>query len=166
MSGQSPTRRRPDGAALVMAAFLAALAIIIWTDMARLPQNAGYSGIGAADVPRWIAVALAALAVWTVIAAFREGPQPHSPQAPAPVLWIVLGLVLQILLLKVAGFSIATGLLFACAAAGFGRRNFAITLPVGFLLGLAIYGVFGGILDLSLPSGPVERFLSTLVAGE
>ena len=50
------------------------------------------------------------------------------------------GLVLQLILLRLAGFSIASGLLFACTAAGFGKRNLAVTIPIGVGLSLLIYG--------------------------
>ena len=39
--------------------------------------------------------------------------------------------MLQLLLLKTAGFSIATGLLFAFTAKGFGRGPLWLTIPVG-----------------------------------
>ncbi|MFT4149535.1 MAG: tripartite tricarboxylate transporter TctB family protein [Paracoccaceae bacterium] len=165
MSGYNPGKRRPDWAALVVAVILALVAGIIWHDAARLPQNGGYGGVGPADVPRWIAVALALLAVWSAVATFREEPAPRQPQAAAPVLWLIAGLLLQLLLLKPAGFSIATGILFACSAAAFGRKKLWITLPVGIVFGLVIYAIFGGLLELSLPAGPMERVLTSLFSG-
>jgi putative tricarboxylic transport membrane protein len=73
------------------------------------------------------------------------------------MLWIVGGLVLQLLLLKTAGFPIATGLLFACAARGFGKGPLWLTVPIGIALSLAIWLVFAGLLNLSLPAGPLEN---------
>ena len=80
-----------------------------------------------------------------------------SPSASAPILWIVGGLVLQLLLLKPAGFSIATGLLFAFTARGFGRGPLWLTIPVGIVFSLAVWLVFARLLMLSLPAGPLER---------
>jgi putative tricarboxylic transport membrane protein len=71
--------------------------------------------------------------------------------------WIVGGLVAQMLLLKVAGFSIATGALFAATAAGFGRRKLWISFPVGIVFCLIVWLIFAGLLNLSLPAGPLER---------
>lgn len=159
MSGYSPTSRRPDWATLVIAAGLAAAAGVIFWDASRLPQAGGYGGVGPADVPRWVASGLLVLAIWSVIEALRNGAEPRARSAAGPVLWIVLGLALQLLLLNVAGFSVATGLLFAGAAAGFGKRNLALTLPIGIVLGAAIFAVFGGLLELSLPAGPLERLI-------
>jgi len=73
------------------------------------------------------------------------------------VLWIVAGLVAQLLLLQPVGFSVATGLLFAFTARGFGKRNLAVTVPVGIVFALAIHLVFAGLLKLSLPAGPLEN---------
>ena len=58
---------------------------------------------------------------------------------PGPFLWIVGGLVAQMLLLKTAGFSIATGVLFACAARGFGRGPLWMTVPVGIVFALVVW---------------------------
>jgi putative tricarboxylic transport membrane protein len=78
-----------------------------------------------------------------------------------PILFIIGGLALQLALLHVLGFSIASGLLFACTAAAFGKRNFAISLPAGIAFALGVYGVFDQLLKLNLPAG----FLETLIFG-
>ena len=52
----------------------------------------------------------------------------------APVLWIVAGLVAQMLLIAYTGFSIATGILFAATARGMGRGPLWITIPIGIVL--------------------------------
>ena len=126
MTTAPDTRRRPDGAALTVAAVLALIAVIIFRDVATLPQNRGYSGVGPADVPRWIAWALLALSAWTVAAAFV----------------------------------IATALLFAATARAFGKRNLALTLPIGLIFTGTIYLVFSQLLNLSLPAGPLERLIT------
>lgn len=85
---------------------------------------------------------------------------PGIPRQQAvPVLLILAGLLLQLVLLHPLGFSIASGLLFACTAAAFGKRNFALTLPVGFLFALVIDGVFDQLLTLNLPAGVPETLI-------
>ena len=64
--------------------------------------------------------------------------------------------VLQMLLLKPLGFSIATGLLFAFTARGFGRGPLWMTVPIGIVVSLVIWLIFSGLLNLSLPAGPLE----------
>ena len=149
--------RRRDWAALAIAAFLAVVAGVMLWDSARLADLGGYSGVGPATIPRVVAFCLLGLAVWTVAAGLR-GDFPERPaQSPQPVLWIVAGLALQLILLKPLGFSIATGILFAFTARAFGKRNLAMTLPIGIVFAFAVWVVFSQLLMLHLPAGPLER---------
>ncbi len=149
--------RRPDGAALVIAVVLAAIAGLIFWDVSRLTGAAGYSQVGPTTVPYAIACCLIGLAIWTAIEAWRGEFPEREPQHVAPVVWIVGGLAAQMLLLNVAGFSIATGLLFALTAAGFGKRKLWITIPVGIVFAFVVWVIFAKLLQLSLPTGALEH---------
>lgn len=154
--GSSP-ERRPNGATFVIAAGLAGLAVLILWDAAGLRQDGGYAGVGPADVPRLIAYGLLLLAALTVVAGLR-GDVPRPPrQAPAPILWVLGGLGLQLSLLHVAGFVLSGALLFGFTARGMGRRPLWLTVLVGAGVSLLIYGVFDQLLKLNLPSGPLEQ---------
>lgn len=160
MSQTRPVARRPSGAAFVIAALLAALgALLIW-DGARIPNPAGYAGVGPGDMPRLVGGGLILLALWTAVEGARgsEG-QAVGPQRIGPVLWVLAGLLLQLVVLRPLGFSIASGLLFACTAAAFGKRNLAVTLPIGFAFAFFVYAVFDKVLNLNLPAGPIETLL-------
>lgn len=153
--------RRPDGAALVIAALLAALGLLLVVQGAGIEEKGGYAGVGSGDLPRFLGYGMMVLAAAHVFSAFRyAGGAVMRPQI-VPVLWVVAGLTLQVFLLRPLGFSIASGLLFAFTAAGFGKRNLALTIPMGIGLALAIYGVFDQLLRLRLPPG----FLETLIFG-
>jgi putative tricarboxylic transport membrane protein len=153
------TKRRPDGAAFVIAGLLAALgALLIW-DGARIPVKAGYAGVGSGDVPQVVGACLIGLGLWTAIAGFRGAFDPRPHQRIPPLLWIIAGLSLQLILLNVAGFSVASGVLFACTAAAFGKRQLLLTLPIGIAFALGVYGIFDGLLKLNLPGGPLENLL-------
>ncbi len=149
--------RRPDGAALVIALVLAGLAALIFWDVDRLGDVVGYSPVGPATVPKWIAFGLLGLAAWTALAAFRRDFPEREHQEIAPVAWIIGGLAGQMLLLPTLGFSIATGLLFAATARAFGKRQLWFSLPIGIAISLAVWLVFALLLQLSLPAGPLER---------
>ncbi|MHC1546937.1 tripartite tricarboxylate transporter TctB family protein [Phyllobacterium sp. K27] len=149
--------RRPDRAALVIAAFLAVLAIIIGYSTANT-QGGSVTRIGPAIFPYVISIALLVLAIWTVFEAFRGEFPKRESQAPGPVFWIVGGLAAQMLLLNVVGFSIATGLLFAATARAFGKTKLWVTIPVGVVLSFVVWTLFAKGLQLSLPAGPLERF--------
>ncbi len=157
--GHTPSteKRRPDRAALAIAVFLAVLAGVIFWDTSRLAKIASYSGIGPATIPFVIASGLLLLAAWTVFEALRGDFPVRERQQVGPVAWIVGGLALQMLLLKPLGFSIATGLLFALTAAGFGKRKLWFTIPIGVALCLVVWLIFAGLLQLSLPAGPLEH---------
>jgi len=162
MSGFDPANeRRPDGAAFIIAALLAGLgSLLIWQG-AAIPDKGGYAGIGSGHAPVFVGVCLWLLSLGHVWKGLRHGGIRLPRQQPVPVLFIIGGLALQLVLLHPLGFSIASALLFACTAAAFGMRRFAISLPVGFGFALAIYGVFDQLLKLNLPAG----FPETLIFG-
>ena len=160
--GSNPSEhheRRPDWAALAIAVALVLVACVIFWDSARLASVTGYSPVGPATVPYAIAFCLVGLAIWTAIEAWRGDFPERDRQEIAPVIWVVAGLAAQMLLLTVAGFSIATGLLFAFTARAFGKRKLWFSIPVGIVLSFAIWVVFAQLLQLSLPAGPLERLL-------
>jgi len=158
MNGSVPSRR-PDGAALVIAAALAVIAVVIFWQTRAMPATAMQSQVGPTTMPYVVAAGLFLLAVGTAVSAFRHGLPEREADRVGPMLWIIGGLVLQMLLLKTAGFAIATGLLFAFSARGFGRGPLWFTIPLGIVIAFAIYLVFAGLLNLSLPAGPIERLV-------
>lgn len=154
----SQETRRPDRAALVIAAILAIAAVGIFFSTMHHGGTAGYSPVGPKTVPYVIAIALVALAIFTAIAAFRGDFPAREPINWPPTIWLIAGMILQMLTMKTVGFSIATGLLFACAARGFGKTNFLVTIPAGIVFSFIVWLIFAKGLQLSLPVGWIERF--------
>jgi putative tricarboxylic transport membrane protein len=154
-----PSLRRPDGAALVIAALLGGLAVIIFWQTRAMPVSGQYAKVGPMTLPYAMSGFLALLAIGHVLTAFRHGMPERDADRIGPMLWIVGGLVLQMLLLKIAGFAIATGLLFAFTARGFGKGPLWFTIPLGIVVSLVIWLIFAGLLNLSLPAGPLEHLL-------
>lgn len=153
------TSGRPDRAGLVIAVLLAAVAVVIFVSTRSMPATAQYARVGPTTFPYAVAAGFALLAVGTAVSAFRGGFPEREPERLAPILWIVGGLVAQIVTLKPLGFSIATGLLFALTARGFGRGPLWITIPIGVVFSLFVWIVFADVLQLSLPAGPLERLV-------
>jgi putative tricarboxylic transport membrane protein len=153
-------RAQPDKAAFAVAVFLAALgAVIVW-NAAHLNANvAAYSRIGAAAFPYAIAALLFAAALGTAAAATKGEFPDREPLELSRVAWILAGLIAQIALLGFAGFSIATGVLFALAARGFGGKPLWLTIPIGIVFCFLLYLFFQKGLQLSLPQGPLERLV-------
>ncbi|MEO5756317.1 MAG: tripartite tricarboxylate transporter TctB family protein [Mesorhizobium sp.] len=150
-------KRRPDWAALIIAAALAVVAVVIAWSTASHGAGASYARVGPTTMPYFVAVAFAGLSIWTAFEAFRGDFPERERQEISPILWIVGGLAAQMLLLKVAGFAIATGLLFAATARAFGRGPLWKTVPIGIALSFVIWVIFARGLQLSLPAGPLER---------
>ena len=160
-TGSSKPERRPDGAALVIAAILAGLAaIIFWqTSQMRLPPI--QQRVGPTVFPYVIASGLVLLAIGTVVSAMRGSFPERSKDDYKPIFWIVGGLIGQILLLSTAGFSIGTGVLFAFTAKAFGRGPLWQTIPIGTVFAFAVWFICAKGLQLSLPAGALERLLTT-----
>jgi putative tricarboxylic transport membrane protein len=158
-TGSPNLSRRPDGAALVIAAILAVIAgVIIWqTGLMRVAPV--QQRIGPTVFPYVIAAGLLLLSLGTLVSALRGSFPARDKGSFTPMLWIVAGLITQMLLLSTAGFAIATGLLFAFTAKGFGRGPLWQTIPIGILFSLIVWFIFARGLQLSLPAGPLERLL-------
>jgi putative tricarboxylic transport membrane protein len=158
-SGAPNLSRRPDGAALVIAAILAVIAaVIIWqTSQMRVPPI--QARVGPTVFPYIIAGGLLLLSLGTVASALRHGFPAREADNYQPIMWIVGGLIAQLLLLSTVGFSIATGVLFACTAKAFGRGPLWQTIPIGAVFAFLVWFAFAKGLQLSLPSGPLERLI-------
>lgn len=155
-------KRRPDVAALIIAAALAILGAVIALDASRLGAGGAYARIGPQTIPYAIAICLGFLAVWTVVEAMRGDFPEREKQEVAPVLWIVGGLIAQLAFIKFVGFSIATAILFAMTARGFSRVSLPRALVIGLVLSTLIWFVFARLLALTLPTGPLEHLIIDL----
>ncbi|MET3660550.1 tripartite tricarboxylate transporter TctB family protein [Aquamicrobium ahrensii] len=156
-SGSRNTQRRPDRAALGIAAALAAVAVIIAWSTLQAGGVASYSPVGPKTFPYIIAGGLFILSILTAVEAARgHFPQRETQDFP-PMLWVLAGLVAQMLTMKTIGFSLSTGLLFAATARAFGKREFWKTFPVGVVFALLVWLMFAKGLQLTLPAGLLER---------
>ena len=157
-------KRRPDWAALSIAAALLVLAAIVAFDASRVGGGGQYARIGPQTIPYAIAICLAGLGIWTIIEALRGDFPERDHQEVMPVLWIVGGLLIQLLTIRSIGFSLATGLLFALVARGFGERRFWISVPFGIVIALVVWAIFARGLSLTLPHGPLEDAVGNVLS--
>lgn len=158
-TGPSHLSRRPDGAALVIAALLAAIAVVIFWQTAQMRLPPIQARVGPTVFPYIVATAMLVLSAGTVLSAFRHGFPARDKDNLGPIAWIIGGLVLQIVTLSWLGFSIATGLLFAFTARAFGRGPLWQTIPIGVVFAFVVWFAFARGLQLSLPTGPLERLI-------
>jgi len=157
LDGDHARERRPDGAALVIAAILGLVGIAIVLSTAMAGGVATYSPVGPKTVPYIIGGGLIILSAFTVIAARRGDFPAREVLNVPPMAWVLGGLVVQMLSMKTVGFSIATGLLFAATARGLGRGPLWMTVPIGIVFSFVVWFIFAKGLQLSLPAGPIER---------
>jgi putative tricarboxylic transport membrane protein len=110
-------------------------------------------------MPKIVGWGLIVLAALTAGSGLKR-PLANVPrQNPVPLMWIGGGVAIQIALLHVIGFVIATTLLFAATARAFGERRVLLALAVGLGLALVVYGIFDRLLQLNLPAGPLEMLI-------
>ncbi|WP_152044686.1 tripartite tricarboxylate transporter TctB family protein [Aureimonas psammosilenae] len=152
----SAASRRPDWATVVIGVGLAALGVLIAWNAYGL-RGGGYAAVGPKAFPYVIAVALMLLSIWTIVEGLRGDFPEREHDQIQPIVWIVAGLAFQLLTLKLAGFSIATGVLFAATAKAFGKGQIWKTIPIGIVLSFLVWVLFTQALKLSLPAGPLEH---------
>ena len=161
MKGKSAIgiERRPNGAAFAIALGLACLgALLIWQGVV-IPDKGGYAGIGSGAAPKAVGGVLIVLALAHLWTGLRSTALPHPRQNWGAIGWIVLGLLAQLFLLKPLGFTIASGILFACTARAMGYKGLHKSLIAGLFLAFVVYGVFDGLLKLNLPAGYIEHLI-------
>lgn len=148
-----------DGAAIGIGLALLALAAVAALDARSLTLTSAY-GLGPGAMPFVVAAGLAALGFGHLVLAFR-GSLPEREEAdPWATTWIAVALAALIAAISAGGgFIPAMALLFAFTARAFGRKALAIDLAIGLVLAFLAYLLFTKLLALSLPEGPIERFL-------
>jgi putative tricarboxylic transport membrane protein len=81
------------------------------------------------------------------------------PKISGTVGWIVLALVLNLVMAETVGFVAASTTMFWLTARAFDDRHPIRDALFALTLSLAAFVLFGRLLQLSLPSGPIEAWL-------
>lgn len=153
----SSPQRRTDVAGLVIATILLVLAGVVWWDMSQLQILSPYD-LGPKVMPIVVSGGLTLLAIGNGIGAFRGDLPARDSLDWKPIILILGGLAALIALIAFGGgFMIGTAILFATTSAAFGRRAFLTDLLIGAVIAVFIYLLFGKLLTLSLPAGPLEH---------
>lgn len=152
--------RTIDRPALVVGILLLVSAALVAFDASRQTITSNY-GVGPTAMPYVVCAGLSLLGLAHFFVAFRDGlPKPEAADGRA-LLWIIGGLVGLIACIALGGgFIVATAIIFACTARGFGRDALLVDAVIGLVLGAGIYVLFLKLLTLVLPTGPLEHLLS------
>ncbi|MCB7135118.1 tripartite tricarboxylate transporter TctB family protein [Cellulosimicrobium marinum] len=155
-------RRRPG--ALVLAGATAGLGLFVLLDAGTIVVPGSANTLGPRAFPYLVGAMLLVTGLVLLVAVWRgHGGSPEEGEdvdPDAPTDWLTVGLLGAVLLVHVwtinlLGWPFAAALLFAGAAVALGARPWWRAALLGLLLGLVVQVVFGGLLGLSLPPGPL-----------
>ena len=166
----APLRPRPAIGETIIGAGVLVLAIVRWWQAMSIPVSPLYAQVGPTVVPLMTAAALGMLGVLLLIDAWQGGWQPEEEKAVtldrAALLWIVAGLVLNVVLIGPIGFTVASIILFVCVARGFGSKNIVRDALIGAAFALIAYFGFATSLGINIGSGLVESAIERAIGVE
>jgi putative tricarboxylic transport membrane protein len=151
--------RKPDIAGLAIASILLIIALVIFWDTHTLALAPTY-GLGPKAMAYVVASGMAVLALGNAFLAWRGDFPERESFDPKAIVLILGGFAALIAIIALGGgFISATAVLFAATSTAFGRRAIVTDLLIGAGLAVAVFLLFDKLLTLSLPAGPIERFL-------
>ena len=119
------------------------LAIVMVWQTLSIPVSPIYAQVGPTSSRSSPRSRSAMLGVLLLVDAVQGGWQPAEEKEVTPdraaLLWIVAGLVLNVLLITSAGFTIASVILFVCVARGFGSKAIVRDAAIGAAFALVAY---------------------------
>jgi putative tricarboxylic transport membrane protein len=145
----------------ILAAFVLGLGLFIAVETAMLRTGPGYAAIGPKLFP-WLVAAGLLLVGAALLYEARAGAVAHPAGFDLdlpPALMVSAGLVLQMILMRPAGFVIASTVLFVAVTRAFGSRRLVLNVAVGLVLCLATFVAFRWGLGLILPAGVLAPLL-------
>jgi len=156
---------RPQGLALgelLIAIGMIALGLVAAWQANEIPHSA-YAAVGPRVFPWVAATMLVAMGVALAIAAFRGGWQDEAPEFGEVDwhggLWLIAGLVANVALIDFIGFILASTILFACTARGFGSTRIVRDVAIGFALAFVAYVGFDRVLGYKIGVGLIEGLI-------
>src|SRR5918994_6131616 len=151
----------------IIAAGVLLLAAVVYWQTAAIPVSPIYAKVGPTVIPAIAAIGLGLLGLFLLVSAPPGGWQPQEEKAISPdyaaLAWIGAGLVLNVLLIGPAGFTVASVVLFVCVARGFGSRAILRDALIGAAFALIAYFGFAKTLGINIGAGLVENFLESLL---
>lgn len=133
------------------------LAAFIAIETFSITVSPGYARVGPRVVPFAVAALMAGLGMALLVAALRGGwaAEPAQHRNLLALLPIAGGLAAYIVLLKTAGFILASTLLFVAVARAFASKRLLRDAAIGLALAGATFLLFTRVLQLPLPPGTI-----------
>ena len=166
-AGSGRAGLRPALGETVVAAGVLLLAAVIFWQTLSIPVSPIYAKVGPTVMPMITALGLALLGILLLYSALTGGWRTEeeknvTPDRPA-LLWIGAGLVLNVLLIGNAGFTIASVILFVCVARGFGSKAIMRDAAIGAAFALIAYFGFAQTLGINIGAGIVETAIERVL---
>jgi putative tricarboxylic transport membrane protein len=167
--GRAMGLRPPVGETIIAVGVLALAAVILWQTLS-IPVSPIYAKVGPTVFPMIAALGLALLGALLLFSALTGGWRTEEernivPDRPA-LLWIAAGLVLNVLLIVPAGFTIASVILFVCVARGFGSKAILRDAAIGAAFALIAYFGFAKTLGINIGAGLIENAIERVIGTE
>ena len=156
----SNRERKRDG--IFVGAAIIFFALFLGRQTALIPSGAIYAEVGPTIVP-WIVTALLASLGLAIIVESYLGhwhvSKEHGVFDRVSLVWIGLGLGLNVALIGIAGFILASSTLFVCTARAFGSTRPLRDAGIGFAVALMAYAGFDRLLGYQIGDGLIENFI-------
>ena len=144
------------------------LAFVLAVQAREIATQGVGSSVGPNVAPWFVSVVLAVLGAALVVEAMMRPlgaaivtseDAPMGPIDKRSAGWMSLGLALNVGLIEIAGFILASTLLFVCTARAFHSERPLRDAGIGFALALVAYVGFDRLLGYKIGSGLIERFI-------
>jgi putative tricarboxylic transport membrane protein len=140
-------------------------ALVLWGSF-YLPTGGGYAQVGPGVVPRIVGTLTLFLGALLLREAFTGGfrgvdeeAEIHLPMDWIAFAWVSGGIIGYGLLIELAGFILASTVLFVLVARGFSSRRWLLNAVTGVILAVLVYAIFNYGLGLTLPAGVLKGLL-------
>jgi putative tricarboxylic transport membrane protein len=163
------TQRNPGEVIFALVFVVLGIAGIVLAGSIEVPELE--TGMGPRAFPYIVSGLLAAVGAGLVLQALRgrhgAAEEGEDVDADASIDWLTIGklvgfVILHILLIEPAGWPVAATVLFAGAAWTLGAKPFWRSVLIAVGLSLLLQYLFGGLLGVSLPPGPLLEGIDIL----
>jgi putative tricarboxylic transport membrane protein len=149
---------RARGPALVGAGVVV-FSLLVFYQTTQIPVSPLYSKVGPTVFPYMAATGLLLLGLALIAQALRgqwgetDAEKDTEPADRRSLGWLALGLVLNVAVIDLLGFVVASTILFVCVARAFGSTKWPRDLAVAVALALIAYLGFKHLLGISIGAG-------------
>ncbi|MCU1543119.1 MAG: tripartite tricarboxylate transporter TctB family protein [Microbacteriaceae bacterium] len=156
----------------IFAGLALALGVFVFVGAFAIRLPATGTQVGPRVFPFLVGTILVVSAVMVIVGIVRgrlaEQDEGEDIDSHSQTDWITLAKIVgfgiaHIALIEIIGWPFAAAVLFGGVAWSLGAKRWWVALLVGLAMGLVVYVLFGGLLGLSLPSGPALAWLDPIL---